>query len=103
MKSRKRKRVGLLGGSFNPIHLGHLVIADQVFHQLDLDQIYFLPTYESPHIDEKKALPATDRLAMLERATENHPYFKIEMIELERKGKSYTYDTIVALKKNFQM
>lgn len=96
--SGKRKQVGLFGGNFNPIHLGHLIIADQVFHQLALDRFYFLPSYQPPHVDEKKTIDAAMRLEMLERALADNPSFEIETMELERKGKSYTYDTICELK-----
>lgn len=96
--SGERKQVGLLGGNFNPIHMGHLVIADQVFHQLGLDELYFLPSYQPPHVDEKKTIDASIRLEMLELALADNPNFDIETIELDRKGKSYTYDTICELK-----
>lgn len=94
----ERKQVGLFGGNFNPIHLGHLVIADQVFHQLCLDQFYFLPSYLPPHVDEKKTIDAKIRLEMLQLALADRSDFEIETIEIERKGKSYTYETICELK-----
>ena len=60
-----RKRVGILGGTFNPPHLGHLVIADQVYKQLDLDKIYFMPSFLPPHIDEKETIEADKRMKMV--------------------------------------
>ena len=93
-----KRRVGILGGTFNPPHIGHLVIADQVCHQLGLEKIYFMPSANPPHQDEKKAIDAAHRLRMVELATEDNDYFNVEKAEIERGGKSYTYDTIVKLK-----
>lgn len=92
-----RKQVGILGGNFNPIHLAHLVIADQVQQQLGLDKVYLMPTYLSPHVDEKKTIDSMHRLAMLELAITDNPRLAIEPIELVRKGKSYTVDTMTYL------
>lgn len=94
----QRKQVGILGGSFNPIHIAHLVMADQVGKNLGLDKVSLMPSYLSPHVDEKKSIDAEHRLNMLQLAIEDNPYLDVEMIELERKGKSYTYDTIKQLK-----
>lgn len=93
-----RKKVGLLGGNFNPIHHAHLMMADQVAQRLDLDEIYLLPEYLPPHQDEKKTIAAEHRLKMLELAINSNPRLKIEALEFERQGKSYTYDTIKILK-----
>ncbi|WP_086351071.1 nicotinate-nucleotide adenylyltransferase [Candidatus Enterococcus clewellii] len=97
---QKRKQVGLLGGNFNPVHLTHLVIAEQVHQQLGLDKVYLMPSYLPPHVDEKKTIDSEHRLAMLELAVEDNPNLAIEPIELIRKGKSYTYDTMKALIQN---
>lgn len=92
-----RKQVGILGGNFNPIHQGHLIIADQAYHQLGLDEIYLLPSFLPPHVDEKPTIPAELREEMLHIATEADPHIKIERIELKREGKSFTYDTMLEL------
>lgn len=92
------KKVGLLGGTFNPPHVGHLIIAEQVRDQLGLEKILFLPSAESPHKREKKTIDSKHRLAMLEKTVMDNEAFEIDTIELQRGGKSYTYDTIVALK-----
>lgn len=97
---QKRKQVGILGGNFNPVHLAHLVMADQVQQQLGLDKVYLMPTFLPPHVDEKETIAAEHRLAMLERAIEDNSKLAIETIELERGGKSYTYDTMKALTQN---
>lgn len=93
----KKRRIGILGGTFNPPHLGHLVIADQVATQLGLDQVLFMPDAEPPHVDRKLAIPAADRVAMVQAAIKDNPLFKLELTEVQRGGKSYTYDTMVQL------
>ena len=94
----KHKRVGILGGTFNPPHLGHLIIAEQVKSQLNLDEVMFIPDYQPPHIDKKTAISAEKRLKMVKLSTMDEPEFKVSDIELRRKGVSYTIDTIKELK-----
>ncbi len=96
-ESTKRRQVGILGGNFNPVHNAHLIIADQVYHQLGLDKIYLMPAYEPPHIDEKKTIAADFRLEMLALALADAEHLEIEAIEIERAGKSFTYDTMKEL------
>ncbi|WP_420836094.1 nicotinate-nucleotide adenylyltransferase [Carnobacterium iners] len=93
----ERKKVGILGGTFNPPHVGHLIIADQVCRKLDLDKLYFMPSANPPHRNGKKAIPASYRLEMVEAAIQNNLYFDVERAEIERGGKSFTYDTMVQL------
>lgn len=93
----KRKQVGILGGNFNPVHNAHLIIADQVYHQLGLDQIYLMPSYEPPHVDVKKTISAEHRLEMLKLATAREAHLEIETTELDHPGKSYTYETMKRL------
>lgn len=94
----KREKVGILGGTFNPPHVGHLMIADQVRDQLDLDKILFLPTAEPPHSSvEKKTIAADIRVEMLDLATMDNPDFGMELYEVQTGGKNYTYDTMKAL------
>lgn len=93
-----KRKIGILGGTFNPPHMGHLIIAEQVRNQLDLETILFLPSAEPPHKEGKKTIDAHHRAAMLEAAVRDNDDFSIEEAELKRGGKSYTYDTIVELK-----
>ena len=93
-----RLQVGIMGGTFNPPHIGHLVMAEQVRSQLGLDKILFMPDANPPHVDEKKTLPAKHRVAMVERAIADNSHFELDLTEIERGGVSYAYDTIVALK-----
>ncbi|MED1607466.1 nicotinate-nucleotide adenylyltransferase [Cytobacillus kochii] len=91
------KRIGILGGTFDPPHLGHLIIANEVLHAKDLDEIWFMPNQEPPHKKKSYFLSNEDRVALLRRAVSDHPQFQIELVELERKGPSYTVDTIKIL------
>ena len=95
--TQARKQVGILGGNFNPVHNQHLLIADQVGTALNLEKVYLMPEYLPPHVDEKDTIEAEHRLNMLKLATADNPLFDIEQAELQRKGKSYTYDTMKAL------
>ncbi|HGJ3430786.1 TPA: nicotinate-nucleotide adenylyltransferase [Streptococcus pneumoniae] len=97
IKEKKRKQVGILGGNFNPVHNAHLIVADQVRQQLGLDQVLLMPEYQPPHVDKKETIPEHHRLKMLELAIEGIDGLVIETIELERKGISYTYDTMKIL------
>ncbi|MDN2452626.1 nicotinate-nucleotide adenylyltransferase [Lactobacillus sp. UCMA15818] len=98
-ESQKKKRVGILGGTFNPPHTGHLIIAEQVTSQLDLDEMLFMPDALPPHVDHKDAIAAAERRKMVELSIAGNPLFSLETAELERGGVSYTFDTIVELKK----
>ena len=97
IKNKKLKQVGILGGNFNPIHNAHLVVADQVRQQLGLDKVLLMPEYLPPHVDAKGTIAEHHRLKMLELAIEGIEGLEIETIELERKGISYTYDTMLLL------
>lgn len=98
IRTSKREKVGILGGTFNPPHLGHLLIADQVRDQLDLDKILFLPTAEPPHSSVSKQTIASDiRVDMLDLAIMDHPDFDMELYEVEKGGKNYTADTMEVL------
>ncbi len=92
------KRTGILGGTFNPPHLGHLIIANEVLEALQLDEIRFMPNHTPPHKKMTQSVTDDDRVSMQLAAIEGHPKFSIERIELERKGTSYTYDTMKLLR-----
>ena len=92
------ERVGILGGTFDPIHLGHLILAQAALEELDLDRILFIPAALSPH---KKEVPpsvsAADRLEMIRLAIVGEPRFSLDDRELHREGPSYTIDTVRSL------
>lgn len=93
----ERKKIGILGGTFNPPHLGHLIIADQVRDQLGLEKILFLPSAIPPHAEGKTTIDAKHRIKMVEKAIELEPEFELDFTEINRGGKSFTFDTIKAL------
>jgi len=91
------RRVGILGGTFDPIHYGHLLIADQVREALLLDRILFVPAAIPPHKMDEQVAPAADRAAMVKLAIAGNPLFSMCEIELDRPGPSYTVDTLAEL------
>lgn len=92
-------QIGIMGGTFNPVHMAHLVMAEQVRKRLHLDEIWFIPTNIPPHKELAGNVSAKDRCAMLELATHNNPYFHVKLFEIMRGGVSYTVDTLRYLKK----
>ncbi|WP_028273805.1 nicotinate-nucleotide adenylyltransferase [Atopococcus tabaci] len=98
--TESKRKVGILGGTFNPPHIGHLIIAEQVRDQLGLEEILFIPDAKPPHASGKRAIEAEHRVEMVARAIEDWPAFKLDTIEIIRGGKSYTYDTMVELREN---
>lgn len=91
-------RIGIFGGAFNPVHNGHLNLAETFFEDLRLDKLLLIPTAKPPHKSDEGLLSGEDRVNMLRLAVENKPY-EISTIEFERKDKSYTYDTLIELKR----
>lgn len=87
-------KVGLMGGTYNPIHLGHLIISEYIRTNFPLDKVIFIPTGDPPHKDNKELISAIDRFNMTKLAIESNPYFDISSIEIKREGKSYSSDTI---------
>ncbi|HXG02891.1 MAG TPA: nicotinate-nucleotide adenylyltransferase [Candidatus Binatia bacterium] len=90
-------RVAVFGGSFNPIHYGHLLLADEVLEQLGLDRVLFVPAAQPPHKPPGSLAPAADRHRMVELAVAGHPGFAVSDLELRRPGPSYTVDTLETL------
>ncbi|WP_085523300.1 nicotinate-nucleotide adenylyltransferase [Tuberibacillus sp. Marseille-P3662] len=96
------KNIGLLGGSFDPPHYGHLIMAQEALEKFQLDKVWFLPSYIPPHKRKKTtSASVSHRLNMLKLAIADTPAFDVSTIEIEREGKSYTYDTIKTLKHRF--
>lgn len=92
-------KIGVLGGSFDPIHMGHLVIGEEARHSLGLSKVIFVPANIRPHKKNRHCAPARDRLAMVKLAVRGHHHFEVSDIEIRRQGVSYTVDTLRALKK----
>jgi nicotinate-nucleotide adenylyltransferase len=93
------KRIGVLGGAFNPIHVAHLIIAEDVRQQMHLDKILFIPYSKPPHKDYEELIEADDRMNMIKLATDDNPYFEASDIEIKRGENSVTYtvDTLMEL------
>ena len=98
---QKLKRVGIFGGSFDPPHIGHLVIAEIARRSLDLDVLYLVPAFKPPHKDGSHESTARDRLAMTRRSVLGNAKLKVSDVELRRRGVSYTVDTVRAFRKRF--
>jgi nicotinate-nucleotide adenylyltransferase len=91
-------RVGLFGGTFDPIHLGHLVLAEQCREQLQLDVVWFIPTGEPPHKPPGGRTPAKHRYEMVQLAISGHEQFRVLDIEIARSGPSFTVETLADLR-----
>jgi nicotinate-nucleotide adenylyltransferase len=91
-------RVGVFGGTFDPIHVGHLAIANAALDDLGLDRVYFVPARRSPLKEDGPIANAEDRLAMLTAAIADEPRFRVSRMELDREGPSFTVDTLEALR-----
>ena len=87
-------RLGLFGGSFDPVHYGHLLLAECCREACRLDQVHFLPAAHPPHKQERELTAAEHRVAMLELAIAGHPAFSVSRFEIDRGGVSYTVDTL---------
>ncbi len=94
---RVRKKIGIFGGSFNPVHLGHLLVAQDIFEKLKLDKMLFIPAFAPPH--KRHLLSYQHRFKMLKLAIAGNPFFELSDIEAKRGGKSFTVDTLRELKK----
>jgi len=92
-------KIGVFGGSFNPVHIGHLLVAQDIMEKLRLDKIIFIPAFNPPH--KKYLLPFEHRWQMLKRAIAENPCFELSDIEKKRGGKSFTIDTLTELKNEF--
>lgn len=96
-------KIGLLGGSFDPIHNGHLKLANWVRNKLFLNRIIFIPAAVPPHKQNVKLTDSEHRYRMVQIAIENYPDFEISDVELKRDGISYTIDTIFYFEKIFNL
>lgn len=94
-------KVGIIGGTFDPPHVGHLLIANDVRQKLSLDEIWFMPNHIPPHKQNKSVTPTPIRVKMIEAAVASNSSFRVETIELQREGPSYTYDTMMLLAKKY--
>lgn len=99
--SSSAPKIGIFGGSFDPIHYGHLEVAEAAMDLMRLKKVLFIPTYHSPFNTNSSVATCHQRLMMLELALRFYPYFEYLDWEIQRQGMSYTIDTIEELKREF--
>ncbi|MGQ9490639.1 MAG: nicotinate-nucleotide adenylyltransferase [Anaerolineae bacterium] len=87
-------RIGLLGGTFDPIHIGHLILAEEARDQLDLSVVYFVPAGDPPHKQGRRLAPVAHRLRMVELAVADNPLFQVSRVDADRPGPHYTIDMV---------
>jgi nicotinate-nucleotide adenylyltransferase len=95
---RKKLRIGIMGGTFDPIHYGHLVTAEEALVQFNLDKVVFMPTGNPVRKTHRKVTPAEHRYLMTVIATASNPDFEVSRMEVDRPGPTYTVDTMLALR-----
>lgn len=91
-------KVGILGGTFDPLHLGHLILAEQARTRLGLERVLFVPAGQPWRKAGRRIAPVADRVAMVQAALAGDPYFAVSLVESERRGPSYTVDTLATLR-----
>lgn len=94
-------KIGIMGGTFNPIHTAHLILAESSYDQLKLDKILFMPSKNPPHKLHSNILSEEYRIQMVRLAIAANPHFELSMVELKREGLTYTADTLAELKKQY--
>ncbi len=94
-------RIGIFGGSFNPVHEGHLKLALEAHSALNLEKVVFVPSYQSPFKTRETMMPEAVRMRLLKDALSAYPFFEISSCELKRKGVSYTVQTLRFFKKKY--
>jgi len=95
-------KIGILGGTFNPIHIGHLILAEEARENLALDRVIFIPANLAPHKDGRDIIDARERLKMIKLAIKGNEHFSVSDLEIKRDGTSYTIDTIRAFKQIYR-
>jgi nicotinate-nucleotide adenylyltransferase len=93
-------RIGILGGTFDPVHYGHLLLAESCRDQIPLDRVVLVPAAVSPHKLDQQPTPPTARVEMLQLAIAGHPQFEVSTVEIDRGGTSYSIDTLEALQQH---
>jgi len=94
--------IGIMGGTFNPIHMGHIEIAKSAYEQYHLDEVWFMPNHIPAYKSEDAIVSGEERLDMVRLAIENLPYCKASDFELKREGNTYTIDTLKLLNSNIR-
>ncbi len=87
-------RLGILGGTFDPIHIGHLILAEEAWYQLGLEKVLFVPAGDPPHKRHRALSPVADRVAMIELAIADNPHLELSRIDVDRPGPHYTMEMV---------
>lgn len=93
-RAKKNRKIGIMGGTFDPIHIGHLILAQSAFEQLNLDKVIFIPAGRPPHKQDRSGASNEDRAEMVRLAIHEDPHFERSLIEMESQELSYTYATL---------
>lgn len=94
----KRKRIGIMGGTFDPVHIGHLILGETAYEQFHLDQVLFMPAGNPPHKRDRKDRASNEqRTEMVRRAISSNPHFALSLEEMNQNGFTYTYRTLERL------
>ena len=96
-----KKKIGIMGGTFNPIHFGHLLLAERAYEEYALHEVVFLPSKRPSYKNIKDLASEEDRKEMVEIAIHSKPYFSVSTLEYERNGNTYTYDTMKILHEKY--
>ena len=99
----KTKKIGLMGGTFNPIHIGHLLLAETAYEQFELDKVFIMPAKCPYHKKNSKMIDDEQRIEMIKCAIEHNEHFELSLIEFQREGNTYTVDTLRQLKETYPM
>jgi len=94
-------KIGIMGGTFDPIHIGHLLLGEFAYEQFHLDEIWFLPNGNPPHKDNDNGINLDERIAMVNLAIEDVPYFRISLHEAKEESHSYTYQTMSRFREKY--
>lgn len=99
-QNQKKKRIGIMGGTFNPVHIGHLRLAESAYEQLELDTVWMMPNAVPPHKAGQQILSKEHRITMLKLAIEENPHFQLSLFEKEDRA-HYSYETMEALNRTY--
>lgn len=95
--TKKKKKIGIMGGTFNPIHFGHLILAEAAYEQYHLDKVLIMPAKEPSHKTISDTITEEDRVEMVKRAIKGNDHFELSLLEINREGVTYTIDTLTEL------
>lgn len=96
-----KEKIGIMGGTFNPIHFGHLILSERAYEQFGLEKVLIMPTNNPPHKENSVIAPDLNRCAMIELAIVDNPHLELSLVEVNRQGITYTSDTLKELTEKY--